>query len=174
MMPAVHDTRKKAEETLMGYVHNLNKFSKNYLSLFDFIIEGKCPEPNELAPDFESAKEVIGSTEFIFASESFCLLGVELNRRHIEALKALNQLFTIAEAWNKEDGFVPDFSDFRQEKWFPWFTYNRDAERFVFSSTAYTPASAFANIGARLCFKTSERAKQFGKQFESLYNKVFS
>lgn len=28
-------------------------------------------------------------------------------------------------------------------------------------------------FGAHLCFKTSARAEQFGKQFEDLYNKVF-
>lgn len=30
-----------------------------------------------------------------------------------------------------------------------------------------------ADVGYRLYFKTSARAKQFGKQFEDLYNKVF-
>ena len=33
----------------------------------------------------------------------------ELNPRHVDALIALNELFTIAEAWNKADGLVPDF-----------------------------------------------------------------
>lgn len=105
--------------------------------------------------------------------EDVARLVTDINSKHIKALIALNELFTIAEAWNNEDGFVPDFSDCGQKKWFPWFTYEKATKRFVFSSTAYAPASAFANFGSRLCFNTSERAEQFGRQFADLYNKVF-
>ena len=95
-----------------------------------------------------------------------------INPKHIEALIALNQLFNIAEAWNKADGFVPDFSDFSQDKFFPWFKYDKDAAGFVYVSTYNAPAGADAHFGCRLCFKTSERAEQFGKQFAHIYNKV--
>ena len=97
----------------------------------------------------------------------------EINPKHIEALVALNRLFTIAEAWNKEDGFVPDFSNGNQCKYFPWFIYNNAAAGFVCAYTHYSPVYASAYLGSRLCFKTSERAAQFGKQFAHLYNKVF-
>ena len=97
----------------------------------------------------------------------------DINPKHIEALIALNKLFTIAQAWNKEDGFVPDFSDWEQDKWFPWFVYDKDAAGFVFVHTYYTSAYAYATFGSRLCFKSSARAAQFGKQFTDLYNKVF-
>ena len=97
----------------------------------------------------------------------------DINLKHIKALIALNKLFTIAEAWNKEDGFVPDFSDWEQDKWFPWFTYDKDAAGFVFVGTNITPTYANASIGSRLCFKTPERAKQFGKQFVDMYNEIF-
>ena len=97
----------------------------------------------------------------------------EINPKHIEALIALNQLFNIAEAWNKEDGFVPDFSEWQQDKWFPWFSYDEDAARFVFANSINAPGTAFALIGSRICFKSSARAAQFGKQFEELYKKVF-
>ena len=96
----------------------------------------------------------------------------ELNPKHIEALIALNELFTIAEAWNKEDGFVPDFSDWSQNKWFPWFKYDKDAAGFVYAFTDNSRLYGTACIGSRLCFMTSERAAQFGKQFAHLYNKV--
>ena len=85
---------------------------------------------------------------------------------------ALNELFTIAEAWNKEDGFVPDFSDINQWKYFPWFIYNNDAAGFVFAATTYMATYANAYFGSRLCFKTEERARQFGEQFIDLWNKV--
>ena len=91
---------------------------------------------------------------------------------HIEALIGLNELFTIAQAWNKEDGFVPDFSDWCQDKWFPWFKYNKDTAGFVYADTTHAATYAGAYFGSRLCFKSSARAMQFGKQFAVLYNKV--
>ena len=98
---------------------------------------------------------------------------IACNFKHTDALSALNKLFTIAQAWNMEDDFVPDFLDSEQDKWFPWFVYNKDAAGFVFAYTSNAPASARAHFGSRLCFKTSERAEQFGKQFDDLYNEVF-
>lgn len=191
VMQAIHESRKEAGETLMDYICNHNKDldvdDDDYLSPFDFALEEvECKEVNEVITDFDSAiKYLVGNTndDFIVDKERFSESVVkikkaeklikELNPKHIEALVALNRLFTIAEAWNKADGFVPDFSDFEQEKWFPWFQYEKDAAGFVCATANYTPAYASAYLGSRLCFKTSERAAQFGKQFETLYNKVF-
>ena len=178
VMRAVHESRKGAGRELMRYLsyHNENCDGDEYLSPFDFILEEvECGDINEVITDFESARETLGlkALGFLNKFDDVTKLISDINPKHIEALIALNKLFTIAEAWNKEDGFVPDFSDCGQKKWFPWFTYEKATKRFVFSSTAYAPASAFANIGSRLCFKTSERAEQFGKQFVDLYNEVF-
>lgn len=105
--------------------------------------------------------------------EDVARLVTDINSKHIKALIALNKLFTIAEVWNKEDGFVPDFSDLNQDKWFPWFKYDKDAAGFVTANTIDSPSRAGAYLGSRLCFKTPERAEQFDKQFEDLYNKIF-
>ncbi len=92
-----------------------------------------------------------------------------MNPRHFKALAALNKLFTIAEAWNKADDFVPDFSNTNQYKYYPWFVYDRDAAGFVYALATLTSAG----IGSRLCFKTANRARQFGEMFADLYNEVF-
>lgn len=178
VMQAIHNSRKEAGESMMNYIrkHNENCDGNKYLSPFDFILEEvECGDINEVITDFESAREMLGlkALGFLNKFDDVTKLISDINPKHIEALIALNELFTIAQAWNKEDEFVPDFSDCGQKKWFPWFTYEKATKRFVFSSTAYAPASAFANIGSRLCFKTSERAEQFGKQFVDLYNEVF-
>ena len=94
----------------------------------------------------------------------------ELNPRHVEALIALNELFTIAEAWNEADSFVPDFSNNDQQKYFPWFVYDKDVVRFS-PNGRMSSAYVSALLGARLCFKTIERARQFGQRFEGLFNK---
>ena len=98
----------------------------------------------------------------------------EINPHHLKAIAALNQLFTIAEAWNKDDDFTPDFSDLEQGEWFPWFEYNRDAAEFVYVAANYMPMYANASFCSRLCFKSSERAEQFGKRFTHLYNEIFT
>lgn len=98
----------------------------------------------------------------------------EINPHHIKAIAAINQLFTIAEAWNKEDDFTPDFSDWEQDKWFPWFVYDKDAAGFVYAGASSTPTGADASFGSRICFKSSDRSEQFGKQFTRLYNEIFT
>ena len=183
-----YKSKEEASAKLMKYINDFNKCLENhYISPFDFVLEEvECKEVNEVITDFESAKKyLVGNTndDFIVDKERVSksvvkiekaeILIKELNPKHIEALVALNRLFTIAEAWNKADGFVPDFSDNEQNKWIPWFKYDKDAAGFVFSHTYTTSAFANACIGSLLCFKTEERAAQFGRQFAELYNKVF-
>ena len=190
-MQAIHESRKEAGETLMDYIcdHNedLDIDDDDYLSPFDFVLEEvECKEVNEVITDFESARKALGgkpNADFTVSKKilsgnvvqlnDVARLVPDINPMHIEALIALNKLFTIAQAWNKEDGFVPDFSDWNQDKWFPWFKYDEDAAGFVYAHTNYTPALAAAHIGSRLCFKSSARAAQFGKQFIDLWNDVF-
>lgn len=159
----------------------------DFLTPFDFVLEEvEVKDVNEVITDFESARKALGgkpNADFTVAKkilsgnvvrlEDVAQLVTDINPKHIEALIALNELFTIAQAWNKEDGFVPDFSDWHQDKWFPWFKYDMDAAGFVFAHSSYTATNAHALIGSRLCFKSSARAAQFGKQFADLYNKVF-
>ena len=190
-MQAIHKSRKEAGETLMDYIcdHNedLDVDDDDYLSPFDFVLEEvECKEVNEVITDFESARKALGgkpNADFTVAKKilsgnvvqlnDVARLVTDINPKHIEALIALNKLFTIAQAWNKEDGFVPDFSNRNQWKYFPWFTYNNDAAGFVYTTTLNSATSASAYFGSRLCFKSSTRAAQFGKQFADLFNKVF-
>lgn len=143
LMPAIHDTRKKAEEVLVDY-HN--KKSDCFLSVFDFAIE----EEDTGVSSFEEAKQVVGSSNFVLARKSLRFSDIELNMGHIGALIALNELFTIAQAWNKEDNFVPDFANYEQAKWYPFFKYHKGGIRFA--SVVYVTGSVSACF--RLCFKT--------------------
>lgn len=171
VMPAIYNSHKSAREAILNYMKDNIALMGDKIYL-NFIIESVPLEANKYITDFESAKQIIGPTKFILAEELVHLPTAEINLNHVEALNALNQLFTIAQAWNKLDDFVPNFSDCNQEKWFPWFRYDTDDEKFVLLCTHHTSTTS-ANIDSRLCFKTSERAEQFGRQFESLYNKVF-
>lgn len=184
-----YNSRKEAEEALLIYLcdHNEKCDDSSYLSPFDFTVEEvDVKEVNETITDFESARKALGikpNTNFevvnkkhsgkVAQFEDVARLVTDINPKHIKALIALNKLFTIAEAWNKEDEFVPDFSDLNQVKCFPWFKYKKDIVRFVFAGTDYTLMYTNANISSRLCFKTSKRAEQFGKQFIDIYNEIF-
>lgn len=193
VMQAVHASSKEAGETLWDYLldHNdggaLCRYDEGWVSPFDFIIEEEeCKDVSEVITDFESARKALGLehndgltvTQRLVGGGAISLKDAaqfidEINPKHLDALIALNKLFTIANAWNKEDGFVPDFSDCNQDKWFPWFKYDEDAARFVYSATNNATTHAYAASGSRLCFKSSVRAAQFGRKFADLYNKVF-
>ena len=157
----VYASPEEASINVVEYISESNDdVGGDYVSPFDFVREEvECDEVNEEITCFESAKRYLN------------LKGP--NEKNIAPLIALDQLFTIAEAWNKADGFVPDFSDFEQKKWYPWFKYDKDAAGFVFADTHHSSSTANAYFGSRLCFKTAKRAEQFGKQFIELYNKVF-
>lgn len=178
-MKTEFNSRKDAINALIDYIYNYNKNlndDDNLITPFDFIIkEIDVKDVNETITDFERAREALGlkPNTFYNLSEHVPKFFSDINPKHIEALIALNQLFTLAEAWDKEDEFVPNYSDWKQDKWFPWFKYDEDTARFVCVDTIYTPTNMFAYFGHRLCFKTSERAEQFGKQFVDLYNEVF-
>lgn len=190
-MKAEYSSRKEAGETLMDYIcdHNedLDIDDDDYLSPFDFTLEEvECNEVNEHITDFDSARKNLGikpNTDFYVVKrkysekvvnlEDVARLVTDINPKHLEALIALNELFTIAEAWNKEDGFVPDFSDGDQYKWYPSFIYDKHIARYTYYRSPHAIKHTTSSSGTRLCFKTPERAEQFGKQFEDLYNKVF-
>lgn len=181
VMRAIHESRKEAGETLMDYLNANNDClslkDDNYLTPFDFTVEEvDAKDVNEAITDFESARKALGlksNIAYIPKSGDAKRLVTDINPKHIEALIALNKLFTIAQAWNEADEFEPDFSDLNQDKWFPWFKYKKDIAGFVFAGTDYTAMYTNVGIGSRLCFESSVRAAQFGKQFVNLFNKAF-
>ena len=184
------DSKSEAADEMLGFIeeHNedVDSDDEEYLTPFDFTLEEiESKEINEVVTDYEKAREYLGgkpNADFTVAKkilsgncvqlEDVTRLVSELNPKHVKAIIAFNRLCTIAQAWNKEDDFTPDFSNRNQEKWFPWFVYSDDAAGFVCAFTRNTASFAYANIGSRLCFKTSARARQFGEQFIDLWNQV--
>lgn len=166
---------------------DLDSDDENYLTAFDFRLEEiEVEEINEIVLSFDDARAYLnGKPNNDFTVSKKVLSGncvqladvarlvQDVNPNHIKALIALNELFTIAEAWNKADNFVPDFSDSSQYKYYPWFVYDKGSAGFVSAAANLTATCASAYLGSRLCFKTRNRAMQFSKQFVDLYNQVF-
>lgn len=185
------DSKSEAADEMLGFIeeHNedVDSDDEEYLTPFDFTLEEiESKEINEVVTTYEEAREYLGgkpNADFTVAKkilsgnhvklDDVANLVSEVNPKHIKALIAYNRLSTIAQAWNKADGFEPDFSNTSQYKYFPWFVYDNGAAGFVFARTNSTAALANAYFGSRLCFKTRERAMQFGKQFIDLWNDVF-
>lgn len=161
VMPAVHNTLKEALLTLSHYL----------TGVAEDMDDDSMEDPFNYAIEEVDKKEKLSESDVPF--DGVARLVEDINPKRIEAQLALNKLVSMAEAWNKEDGFVPDFSNPKQIKWFPWLRYDQDAAVFVYVGTFSITALARAHLSPRVCFKSSARAKQFFEQFIDLYNKVF-
>ena len=184
------DSKSEAADEMMVFIneHNeeLDSDDEDYLTPFDFILEEiESKEINDIVTSYEEARKYLGgkqNNDFTVAKkvvsgncvklDEVTRLVKDINPSHVKALIALNELFTIAQAWNKEDEFEPDFSNSNQYKYFPWFVYDNGAAGFVFAYANSAATLAYARFGSRLCFKTPERARQFGEQFIDLWNDV--
>lgn len=176
------DAIEAMNEEIDTYNDKYNLTEEEGLSPFDFTMDvvevEEKKEDNDIEKDFDDAREKLDSfnvtsDEAAKHFDSLAQLIRNANPRHIKALIALNKLFTIAEKWNKEDGFVPDFSNKGQWKYYPWFIYEVESAWFVFAHTSGTASYAGAHFGSRLCFKSESRAEEFGKKYADLYNEVF-
>ena len=171
VIPAVHDSHKSAREAILNYMKDNIALMGDKIH-FNFIIECEILDTNEYITDFEKAQSLLDPRDFYRIEHLGSRTNDLINLNHLHALLALNKLFTIAEAWNKVDNFVPDLTDSTQLKWFPCFNYYADESKFL----CYGVSCSYVNVGnicsSHICFKTEERAMQFGKQFVDLFNEV--
>lgn len=104
---------------------------------------------------YEDALKVLGREDFCHEN----LYNREIARRKLEiVIEALNE------------GWKPDWEDYSQEKWFPYF-FGSNAG-FGCSISYYLPANAIAHFGVRLCCKSKEIANYVGTQFFNLYKEM--
>lgn len=150
-----HPSHKKAEKEAQRLADELGKQAY----VLEAVAEVGSKEINKTVTSMDEAIEYLDKSGI--SPASFTL-------KHSKAMNAIYSLIAIAEAWNKADNFVPDFDNRDQYKYFPWFV--KQPAGFVCSNTYHAASATGATIGSRLCFKTSERAKQFGDQFIDLWN----
>lgn len=134
-------------------------------TVFDVVCQEKELELDDYPRTFGDACKYLGIPESAIALKG--------DNRIAKSAVAFYKLAIIAKAWNKIDGFVPDFSDTKQYKYYSWFVYDRHAAGFVCASTTGTPTTAAAPVGSRLCFKSSATARKFGETFTALFNEMF-
>lgn len=185
-----YDTKVDAIEAMNEVIDETNETNdeteEEGLSPFDFKLEVVEVDDASAINTFDEARKYLNgfpNADFVISKkvmsgnclklEDVAAFVQDINPHHLKALVALNKLFTIAEAWNKADGFVPDFADKGQWKYFPWFKYDDETAGFVFAVTNYAASYATAFFGSRLCFISESRAKEFGEKYADLYNEVF-
>lgn len=113
---------------------------------------------------YEEACQVQGIEPLKLSHFSF------LPEKDRESALAHNQLTVICRVLRGD--WVPDWSDYNQRKWYPWF--EKSDSGFGFSITGYDLWYTTTNVGSRLCFPSEEMARYAGKTFESIYNKLMS
>ncbi len=69
------------------------------------------------------------------------------------------------------NGWRPDWSNYDQYKYFPWFEVLSSGFGFSHSHCAYY--YTHAHVGSRLCTDTSGKAKYIAQQFETEYKDYF-
>lgn len=83
-----------------------------------------------------------------------------------KAYIAFHKLVVIVRALN--EGWRPDWANPNQDKWFLWWRTEGNAG-LASAYSQYGPASAGANIGPRLCFKSEALADYAAENFKSLF-----
>ena len=83
------------------------------------------------------------------------------------------QAVVVTEAIN--DGWVADYNDPTQKKWFPVFVADSSSPSgFVFLCSGCTCSDASAGDASRLCFKSKADADYAGKTFTEIYAGIIS
>lgn len=161
-----YDTKKEAHSALIKHIVDSDKlirFDKDdeFINVFDYKIVEEFRDINS----YEEAKEYLG-----LGGDTIELISIA-DVRYRKSCVAYSRLLTIADAWNKQDGFNPDFSDKIGSKYSPCFKYDKDAERFVCIGINFEYSSPYWSC--RFFFKNRQRALEFGKKFEDLFNDLF-
>ncbi len=97
-----------------------------------------------------------------------------LPEKHQKAIVAHYKLVIIAEAIN--DGWTPNWNDYSQCKYYPWFRVEANNERFSGFGLSYGGCgitSSLTVVGSRLCYFSSDAAEYAGTQFKELYEESY-
>jgi hypothetical protein len=81
------------------------------------------------------------------------------------------KLFIIFQAIN--DGWEPNWGDWKEMKYYPWFEIKSSGSGFAFADSDYDSTGAHSCVGSRLCTNSSEKAIYIAKTFEKEYIELF-
>ena len=151
----INNVRYASDKEIEKFDNDLKEISKKWnaetleiedldISEIVYNLSSACSYLNKPVPDFKSLLLTISNEDF-------------------HKYKAQITLQLIREAWNKHDGFEVDWDNTVQRKYYPQI-YALD-EYKISAANWITCASVDSSC---YCFKSIERAKQFGTQFKDL------
>lgn len=114
----------------------------------------------ELVKSFEDARKLTGRPDV----PDFSNLPPDM-RKYFEAQY---KMIVIAEALN--EGWIPDWDNYNEYKYYPWFEMSPSS--FAFGGSYYVLALARAGSGSRLKFRTRELAEYAAKQFIDIWKDI--
>lgn len=114
----------------------------------------------ELVKTFEDARKLTGRPDV----PDFSNLPTDM-RKHFEAQY---KMIVIAEALN--EGWIPDWYNYNEYKYYPWFEMSPSS--FAFGDSDFGTAYACAGSGSRLKFRTRELAKYAAEQFIDIWKDI--
>lgn len=88
--------------------------------------------------------------------------------QHQEAAIAIAKLYIITEAVNGD--WKPNWDDYRELKWRPWF--DMDAPGFRFFDSGYVYARSYSAGGSRLCYVSEEVSDFVATHYIDLWEKA--
>lgn len=109
---------------------------------------------------FEDAMEATGRKQM--PDFSFCPQDM---RKHFEALF---KMYVIVEALN--EGWIPDWSNYDERKFYPWFYMSPSS--FAFHDSSFGHEGAGAGSGSRLKLRTVGLAKYCAEQFLDIWKDI--
>jgi signal-transduction protein with cAMP-binding, CBS, and nucleotidyltransferase domain len=71
------------------------------------------------------------------------------------------------------EGWIPDWSNSNETKYFPWFRMGSSSGS-GFSFHVCDSWGTYSHVGSRLCFKSRELAEYAGKQFTEIYKEFMT
>ncbi len=108
----------------------------------------------EMIPDYTAALDYINADGGYGVPEGVC-----------EAMDAFRDLTVLCKAWNKADGFEPDWENFEKYKFAPIIGIGDDGIGIS--------ADSYRHLIKPFVFATSERAMQFGEKFIGLFKQLY-
>lgn len=114
----------------------------------------------ELVKNFKDARKLTGRPDV----PDFSNLPADM-RKHFEAQY---KMIVIAEALN--EGWMPDWNNYNEYKYYPWFEMSPSS--FAFDASCYDAACAYAGSGSRLKFRTRELSEYAAKQFIDIWKDI--
>lgn len=175
-----YKTEEEASDAALDCIRSLAAWSRESFTIFDFKLVKK--EFKDTSDDFKEALDSLTAVgekvgRDSCKNEEIETVLKEINPKYIKSVIAYNRLYTIAQAWNNDDGLEPDLYNAYQPKFAPIFRYDSYSKKFVY---AYCDKMYYYDnvvnkapicyTNQPICFKTSKRAIQFGKQFIDLWN----